>query len=208
VVSYYIDPGITNPYRDEIVKGVGLWNLDAPIKLNNVSAPPSGSYINFIPVDPKAPASVLGRSGVCWKQVGSHDVQISNLMSALDRIQNTVLHELGHAFGLLHEFQHCKSRNYFNISLRDAKSKNIKPGQFSAFECDAILNTGGAMSIGDWDPLSVMNYDIDLYPAGTYEFNKQGLQLLDANGVTPDKLGTRTRLSSGDIEALKRAQGL
>ena len=82
------------------------------------------------------------------------------------------------------------------------------PSEYARYDCDTILNEfQAAESLGDWDPLSVMNYNVELWP-GAYEFTELGLRLLHDKGVTPKLLGATKALSEGDIEAIKRAQCL
>ena len=116
----------------------------------------------------------------------------------------TVIHELGHAVGLLHEHQRCDRDRYINVNDPNLKSK--AKSNFGK-ECG-----GDATTYGSFDYLSIMMYPVKtgdtsfVYDVRLPMFNT--LQALPTNPKTGKRLqaseiGNLDFLSPRDIAGLK-----
>lgn len=139
---------------------------------------------------------VSSTSYTCLSEIGYNDkaphVTIVMDHSADCWREHSVLHELGHALGFLHEHQRPDRDNYVTINWA-----NLSPGAFGAFD---ILSMRLRTS---YDFLSVMHYQ-------AWAFSINGQQTIvpkSAYAQYTTQLGTATLPSAGDKQALVSIYG-
>ncbi|XP_014246116.1 zinc metalloproteinase nas-8-like [Cimex lectularius] len=127
----------------------------------------------------------------CWSSVGKiGGAQQLNLQSPGCLTQlGTVMHELMHAIGFMHEQNRWERNRYVTI-----KFENIEPGKEINFE-KAKRKTTDGQGI-EYDYSSVMHY------SGTaFSINEQPTIVAKVPGV---KLGQRVNLSRKDVKKIRR----
>jgi hypothetical protein len=134
-------------------------------------------YVNYI--------HFISDATACWSYVGMNGgAQEINLSVFCD--YGGVIHEIGHALGLMHEQNRIDRNHYVRINY-----ENIDPDQ--SYNFDQGLSY--SVDIGDYDYDSVMHY-------GAYYFSRNGkktITVLDGK----HSIGQRGGLSKDDIAALK-----
>lgn len=136
--------------------------------------------------------SIESSSTGCWSSVGRiGGKQIVNLQtpSCLKKI-GTVIHELKHAAGFLHEQNREDRDNFVKIN-----NKNIKPGMEGNFN---KAKSGETNSFGvKYDYGSVMHYS-------PTSFSKDGKPTIEAKQKTSATMGQRNGFSKSDIEKINK----
>lgn len=150
--------------------------------------------IKFIPRRPadRDYISIESGSSGCWSSVGrTGGKQVVNLQTpgCVTKI-GTVIHELLHALGFLHE-QNREERDKFVI----IKTSNIRSGYEINFDKAKSGSTSG-FGVG-YDYGSVMHYS-------STAFSKNGQSTIEAKMKSNDKMGQREGFSSKDIEKVKK----
>src|SRR3954447_355957 len=176
-MPYVIDPDIPNPQR--ILDGIAHWNTRTPLKI--VPRTTEANYVHFThdtTLD-AACASYFGMIG------GSQAILTTDACNA-----GSVVHELGHAWGLLHE-QVRDDRNA-NVTVLYQNMDKRFIGNF-----DQALTAG--KDTGYYDFGSIMHY-----PATG--FTRNGLDSMETVPVGIP-IGQRSGLSAGDIDGISRVYG-
>lgn len=150
--------------------------------------------IKFVPRRPtdRDYISIESGSSGCWSSVGrTGGKQIVNLQSpgCVKKI-GTVIHELLHALGFLHE-QNREERDKFVI----IRAQNIESGYEPNFD-KAKSGTTSGFGVG-YDYGSVMHYS-------STAFSKNGQRTIEAKTMSNDKMGQREGFSMRDIEKVNK----
>ena len=128
----------------------------------------------------------------CWSSVGRiGGKQVVNLQTpaCLSKV-GTVIHELKHSVGFMHE-QNREDRDTFVKIL----SKNIKPGMEGNFD---KARAGQTNSFGvKYDYGSVMHYS-------STSFSKDGKPTIEAKQKNSETMGQREGFSKSDIEKVNK----
>ena len=172
VIPFKIDPKLDD--TDKIEGAIEHYHSFTDLKL----VPRTGQkdYVYF---------KYNGKKGSCSSFVGRKGgKQIINLPDWCD--QGGVIHELGHAFGLLHEQQHPDRDKYLTIH-----HNNIKPLTLPNFWKVPLV--GKSYSSFDFD--SIMLYH-------SFAFTKNGEMTITRKDGTKYKTSEDV-LSEGDIESLR-----
>lgn len=150
--------------------------------------------IKFIPRRPsdKDYISIEAGNSGCWSSVGRlGGKQVLNLQSpgCLNKI-GTVIHELLHAIGFLHE-QNREERDGFVV----IKQNNIRQGYEINF---SKAKSGEASGYGvPYDYGSVLHYS-------STAFSKNGQPTIEAKTKSNEKMGQREGFSKKDIEKVNK----
>lgn len=146
--------------------------------------------------------SYLGSGKGCWAMLGSDYYFMGirrrmNLGKGCEKYA-TVLHELGHAFGLTHEHQRTDRDNFVKVF-----SENVD-GQFLNFGLKLNFEAQKGSNLSFYDFHSIMHY-------GPHAFSKNGkptlLPLKKYSGFT-DVIGKAQGLSVGDIISIQKLYGV
>jgi uncharacterized protein (TIGR03437 family) len=169
---YEISPTLPTPQR--VLEAINEWNTRTPLKIL-----PRTNQVNYVRfVEGNGCTSMLGMIG------GEQNITLSTGCP-----KGHVIHEIGHAFGLLHE-QSRKDRN----AWLTVQYENIDSTQFFQF-----FQIPNARDLGYYDYDSIMHY-----PAQDFSLN-DGTALESVPPGIP--IGQIVRLSAGDIDNTARIYG-
>ncbi len=173
---YVIDPDVPNPSR--ILAAIDHWNTRTPLTI--VPRSTEANYVRFRRADP---------GNACTSYVGMIGNAQPILLEDACSIGN-VIHEIGHAFGLLHE----QARNDRNANVT-VLFENIDKRLADNF----VQNVATTKDQGYYDFDSIMHY-------GFRDFSSNGGDTIDSVPLGIP-FGQRTRLSAGDIDGISRLYG-
>lgn len=175
LMYYTIDSDIPN--RQRIVDAITHWNSRTRLRLQERTTEPN--YVRFrrnATLD-AACSSALGMRG------GEQTIETTDVCSF-----GAVIHEIGHAFGLLHEQQRSDRNGRVTVLYHNIDKRFVNN-----------FDTGGGQDAGYYDYGSIMHY----FAAG---FTRDGLTSLET--VPPGiPIGQLLGLSAGDIAAVEAAYG-
>jgi uncharacterized protein (TIGR03437 family) len=176
VMYYIIDPDIPNPSR--ILTAIDHWNTRTPFKIM-----PRTTELNYVEFERTSPgnacSSYVGMIG------GAQPIFLEDACSA-----GNVIHEIGHAWGLLHE----QARNDRNANMT-VLFENID----KRFASNFVQNIPVTADRGYYDFDSIMHY-------GFQDFSSNGADTLESVPLGIP-FGQRTGLSAGDIDGVSRLYG-
>lgn len=136
--------------------------------------------------------SIENDSSGCWSHVGrTSGMQAVNLQSpgCVTKF-GTILHELLHTVGFLHEQTREDRDKYVRINL-----KNVRPGYEINFD---KAKSGTTTTSGvSYDYGSVMHYS-------SHAFSGNGMPTIEAKSKTNDKMGQRDGFSKKDIDKINK----
>ncbi|XP_055609017.1 hatching enzyme 1.2-like [Uranotaenia lowii] len=146
--------------------------------------------IRFVPKTNEMDYLSIERSpSGCWSTIGrTGGKQVLNLQGPCLKSRGTVLHELMHALGFLHEHSRQDRDEFVRINF-----KNVRPDAVKNFE-----NKDRADPLGSrYDFGSVMHYPVTA-------FSVNGKPTIEPKVNYTGKIGQRERLSRKDVEAINR----
>ncbi|XP_012287980.1 zinc metalloproteinase nas-13 [Orussus abietinus] len=180
VIPYSISPQFSGEYRKRILDAMDDYRRYTCITFR----PSTGQESNYIKI-------VAGQTG-CWSSVGRvGGSQIVNLQipGCVTR-KGTIIHELMHAVGFLHEHSRYERDNYVQV-----KWENITPGRDNNFK-SATRDSTNDFGV-EYDYGSVMHYSAKA-------FSRNGQPTLVPRGNENVYLGQRDGFSRKDIMKINR----
>ncbi len=173
-VFYTIRNDMSNEKRTAIAEAIAHWEEKTNVKF--VARTNQTAYVEFFP----APVD----NDSCWSNLGfTGGKQSISVASWCGR--GSLIHEVGHTMGLMHEQMRPDRDDYVEI-LWDNIPSNWH-SQYEKITSDSFAN------LSDYDYDSIMHY-----PA---YFGGQ-LAISPKNGVSPSRLGQHNGLSSKDISGI------
>jgi len=179
IVPYAIDAGVSALGREIILAAVAHWNDNSSITLvdRDTAADSAPDYIRFI-TGPGC-ASWVGR-----QNSGAQEIWVSDYCTS-----GSMIHEVGHALGLLHEHTRSDRDQYI-----DVRWDNIQSDKLFNFE----ISGSGTVDLGPYDYGSIMHY-------GEYFFSNNGERtLVPIQNQGDVVIGQRVAASDGDLNAINR----
>lgn len=177
VIPYHLHDNLTPSARQAVLAAINHWNSVSSITLvakDQNTLTNNSDFVEF--VDGPSCASWVGRQG------GPQDLWVSSLCST-----GSMIHEIGHAIGLLHEHTRADRDQYIKINW-----ENVQDDKRFNFE----INENFDKNYGAYDYGSIMHY-------GEYYFSANGQPTIQAiNAPEGVAIGQRERTSSGDIQAV------
>ncbi|XP_020723542.1 zinc metalloproteinase nas-4-like [Bombus terrestris] len=180
VVPYMLSPYFNSAQRNLIYEAMNDYHKFTCIKFK----PYTGEESDYIRI-------TAGNSG-CWSSVGriggrqDVNLQVPGCMVK----KGTVIHELMHAIGFLHEQSRYERDEYVTIQWN-----NILNSHAGNFE-KASKETTDAFGVG-YDYGSVMHYSANA-------FSRNGRPTIVPKGVTKVQLGQREGFSKRDIQKIRK----
>ncbi|MGZ3711920.1 MAG: M12 family metallopeptidase [Bdellovibrionota bacterium] len=170
---------ISTANRTAFMNACNSWTTITGNKVRCLLHTTEASYLN-----------ITNTAGACWSGVGENlsGLRTMNLGNACFTSTYTLLHEIGHAIGLIHEHQRPDRDSYINVNYG-----NIVSGQANQFDIIATANqrTG-------YDFLSVMHYS-------KTAFTSNGLNTMEpkpAYSSYLNTMGTVTSISNSDRDSV------
>lgn len=176
VMPYILDPALANPQRT--LDAINHWNTLLAGVIRIVPRSSEKDYVRFKPASSSGNcSSFIGRTG------GEQPVSLGGSCST-----GNVIHEIGHALGLVHEQSREDRDTHVQVSLENTASD-------------------GNFSVTPWWSDDVVYYDygsIMHYP--DYGFSNNGKPVITTKpaGIP---IGQRSALSAGDIIAICQLYG-
>lgn len=177
LVPYQISDGLSSSATAKIRSAIKRWNDTGTITMVERTPDVASAYPNYIDfIDADQCASWVG-----FQNSGPQSIYSGDKCS-----EGSMIHEIGHAFGLLHEHTRPDRDSYVQInwnSVATDKSHNFD-----------ILSD--AITLGEYDYNSIMHY-------GTHFFSKDGQATITALQATNAQIGQREFISEGDEQSVR-----
>lgn len=165
-----------------VLEAIQHWNLNSSIRLverNASNASQLPDYIEFVPST--GCASYVGRVG------GKQELWVAPACQT-----GSIIHEIGHALGLLHEHTRIDRDSYIVVNY-----DNVREGK----EHNFAIPQGDTRDLGAYDYESIMHYS-------RYAFSSNGLATITPVADIGDiDMGQRDYLSNGDIQSINEMYG-
>ncbi|HBR97546.1 MAG TPA: hypothetical protein DD979_09235 [Gammaproteobacteria bacterium] len=180
IIPFQFDASITDSNLiSRVHDAIDHWNDNSSIRLVERTDANADSYKDYVVfTDSDGCASYVGRNG------GAQEIWVSASCNT-----GGIIHEVGHAIGLLHEHTRNDRDQHIVINY-----DNILEGKEHNFAIPSV----NANDMGPYDYGSIMHY-------GAYFFSASGEPTIspihDTTGIT---MGQRIALSAGDITAVDR----
>lgn len=175
---YSVDPDVPNPERIEAA--IAEWNARTPLQVLPRSSEPN--YVRFQRVgSTMVCSSFLGMVG------GEQIITVPDSCSA-----GSLVHEIGHAFGMLHEQERTDRNRYVTVLFEQIDKR---------YRNNFDQTPASTQDIAYYDFDSIMHYSAAGFTTQT------GADSLETVPVGIP-IGQRARLSPGDIDAISRAYGV
>jgi len=178
LVPYNINDDLSDSVKAKVRGAIEKWNGTGAITLVERTASTAAAYPNYIDfVEAQQCASWVG-----FQNTGAQSIYTGDRCS-----EGSMIHEIGHALGLLHEHTRPDRDNFVSINW-----DNINPDKTHNFD---ILEN--AIPLGDYDYDSIMHY-------GTHFFSDQGGQTITPLQNVSGVVGQREYISPGDASAVRK----
>ncbi len=181
IIPYQYADNITDlGLIDRSIEAINHWNDRSTIKLVERNPSNASIYKDYLEISLDTGCrSYVGRNR------GKQEILFSNSCST-----GSMIHEFGHAIGLLHEHTRIDRDQYINVNF-----SSIVDGREHNF---AIPASNSSRDLGAYDYGSIMHY-------GAYFFSSNGNPTLSPiNDITGIDLGQRVALSEGDLKAVAK----
>lgn len=176
IVPYRLNNSLSETTKDKVREAVEHWNSFQAITMVERTASNATAYPDFIDfVNDSRCASWIGYQGT-----GAQSIYTGDKCSA-----GTMIHEIGHALGLLHEHTRSDRDQYVKVHW-----DRINEDMQINFE---VMD--GSILLGDYDFGSIMHY-------GEYFFSNNGLPTIEPLMATNASIGQRVETSEGDRAAV------
>lgn len=177
VVPYQFDANVSQLNEDRTVAAMAEWEAVALVEF----VPRTGES-NYIHIQSSSVnSSFVGRIG------GGQTLNMANWS-----VKFIIVHELGHALGLVHEQQRTDRDTYVQIN-----TGNIQASALNNFNIQA-----SSSHFGDYDFESVMHYGDCAFATCPCPSSCTAITVLPPNESFQNVIGQRTRLSNGDAEVM------
>jgi hypothetical protein len=184
-VPVQFDNSISKDYRNRFMKACKVWSAAAKVQCRARAS----ADINFL--------FVTDRKKNCWTDVGagnSGDKREFNFSNAWCWESASLIHELGHVLGFMHEHQRADRDKYLKVYPENA-------GEF-AYSYQK-LSFGPLDKKSSYDFMSIMHYW-----NAAYSVNKRPIMIPQPGYEKyTNTMGTSKSLTSGDRELVRKIYG-
>ena len=172
VAPYRISPNLSASSEEKVRAAIARWNDTGAITLiERTQATESAypDYIDFIAAEQ------------CASWVGFQSAGAQSVFTGDNCTEGSMIHEIGHALGLLHEHTRPDRDSFVQINW-----ENIADGKAHNFD---ILDN--ALELGEYDYDSIMHY-------GSHFFSKNNAPTISPLNAGGNQIGQRQFISDGD----------
>ncbi len=177
IVPYQFSEDLSAASEAKVRSAVAHWNENSSILLVERTTLNAGDYPNYL----KFITASQCASWVGFQGTGSQDVYVGDNCTT-----GSMIHEIGHGLGLLHEHTRPDRDAYVSIQWG-----NIVDGKEHNFD----VLSDGAVVLGDYDYGSIMHY-------GTHFFSAGSAATITPVLSTTATIGQRVATSEGDRAAI------
>ena len=176
LVPYQISDQLSSSAKSKVRGAIESWNKTGSIRLVERTSATASAFPNYIDfVDASQCASWVG-----FQNQGAQSIYTGDKCS-----EGSMIHEIGHALGLLHEHTRPDRDSFVRINWDNITAE--KSHNFDILD-DSIL-------LGDYDYESIMHY-------GSHFFSKSGNATITAIQNTNVEIGQREFISEGDANSV------
>ncbi|MDO6459532.1 M12 family metallopeptidase [Granulosicoccaceae sp. 1_MG-2023] len=184
IVPFVLDKVSDEDTLSHVNEAIEHWNLYSSVRFQEVTREDidNGLVVDYLEFTPyEGCSSYVGRIG------GAQPVWVSSSCTS-----GSIIHELGHAIGLLHEHTRTDRDQYIRVN-----EENVMEGKLFNF----AIPDSTVSDLGDYDYGSIMHY-------GPTSFSANGEDTISAlQDISGINMGQRIRLSDGDLGAVDELYG-